>query len=213
VPSNIRRGAIMTTTKSVVKNDKFSNAFTTSNITNIGIKRERLKDWMERGFVEPSIQKAEGQGTKNLFSIFDLYTIMLFKTLIKYGFSRQDAGFRIKWVFYTLIRGNEEDFWGNTLFLGFVRIAAEQDPIIKRLFHSGIKSAKALAKIVDNLPQREHDIMFGSFVPLPFDETSKNTLSRCTRKSISFHRDIGNDCDAITIINLSKIREQVDNLI
>jgi hypothetical protein len=199
--------------KHFLDNDEFSKTFTTSNITKLGIKRERLKDWMERGFIEPSIQKAEGQGTKNLFSIFDLYTIMLFNTLIEYGFSRQDAGFRIKWTFYILIKGNEADFWGNTSFLGFVRIAAEQGPIIKRLFHSGIKSAKALADMVDKLPKREHDIMFGSFVPLPFDETSKNALSKCTPKRISFQRDIGDDCDAITIVNLKKIRERVDNLI
>jgi hypothetical protein len=202
--------------KLVSEDDKFSKAFTTSDITRLGVKRERLKDWLERGFIEPSIQKADGQGTKNYFSILDLYAIMLFETLTRHGFSRFDTGLRIKW-FFKLISGTEADFWHNTPFLGFIRISADQDPIVKRLFHSGIKSAKALAETVDNLPKRERDIMLGSFVPLPIraekDETSKNVLSKCTLKWISFGRNIGDDSDAITIVNLKKIRKQVDSLI
>ncbi|MBW1716551.1 MAG: hypothetical protein JRJ77_12135 [Deltaproteobacteria bacterium] len=49
----------------------------------LDIPRERFREWQVRGFIEPSIQKAEGQGTKALFSRFDLYYIALFKHLIE----------------------------------------------------------------------------------------------------------------------------------
>ena len=114
----------MAAKKQVADIDKLSKVFTTSDIAKLGIKRERLKDWMERGFIVPSIQKADGQGTKNYFSIFDLYSITLFRTLLGYGFSRHSAGFRVRW-FSDAIRGDEETFWRDTPFLGFIIIPAE----------------------------------------------------------------------------------------
>jgi DNA-binding transcriptional MerR regulator len=67
-------------------------AFSTFEIREkLGIKVDRLKDWMNRGFISPSIQKASGQGTKNLFSRWDLYAIKLFQYLIDRGFSRKIA--------------------------------------------------------------------------------------------------------------------------
>ncbi|WP_321419359.1 MerR family transcriptional regulator [uncultured Desulfobacter sp.] len=58
----------------------------------IGVTRARLQQWVERGYVGPSIQKASGQGVKNLYSINDLYKVAAFKHLIEFGFSRERAG-------------------------------------------------------------------------------------------------------------------------
>ena len=57
----------------------------------LGITRERLRDWMNRGFIKPSIQEAKGQGTKALFSRNDVYLIMLFLTLIWNGINRKES--------------------------------------------------------------------------------------------------------------------------
>ena len=57
----------------------------------MGIKIERLKDWMRRGYIQPSIQVAQGSGTKNLFNQKDLYQLGLFIFLINRGFSREEA--------------------------------------------------------------------------------------------------------------------------
>ena len=57
----------------------------------IGVTRARLQQWVERGYVGPSIQKASGQGVKNLYSVGDLYKIAIFKHLIEFGFSRDRA--------------------------------------------------------------------------------------------------------------------------
>ena len=68
--------------------------YTSTNISKIGIKRERLKEWMSQGYVKPSV-KGEGPGTKHLFSKRDLYIIGIFKYLIDRGFARQEASNRI----------------------------------------------------------------------------------------------------------------------
>ena len=68
------------------------NEFSTLDIVKaIDIPRERLRDWMNRGFISPSIS-AEGQGTKAVFTRDDIYGIALFRNLVGYGFSREVAG-------------------------------------------------------------------------------------------------------------------------
>lgn len=56
----------------------------------LGIPRERLRDWMNRGFIVPT-QQAEGQGTKAIFSRIEVYGVALFQKLLKWGFGRQFA--------------------------------------------------------------------------------------------------------------------------
>ena len=51
-------------------------------ITILAIPRERFKEWVFRGYIKPSLQKAEGTGTKNIYSRFDLYAIKLFDLLL-----------------------------------------------------------------------------------------------------------------------------------
>ena len=53
--------------------------YTTTDIARVGTKRERLKEWMSRGYIKPSVESAAGAGTKNLFSLWDLYMIQLFQ--------------------------------------------------------------------------------------------------------------------------------------
>lgn len=56
-----------------------------------GVKRLRLHQWIERGYIKPSIQHGQKSGTPNLFSKEDLYRIELFKRLVGNGFSRELA--------------------------------------------------------------------------------------------------------------------------
>jgi len=67
-------------------------SFSTFDLVKIfGINRMTLNDWMKMGFVEPSIEKAQGAGTKSRFSREDLYRIQVFRFLLDRGFSRGDA--------------------------------------------------------------------------------------------------------------------------
>ena len=79
------------------------NGYTTFQIIKtLKIPRERLKDWVEKGFVKPSLQQAQGKGTKALFSLLDVYALALFKHLIEEcRFSRDAASqFSALWLEY-----------------------------------------------------------------------------------------------------------------
>lgn len=60
-------------------------------VKSLEIPRERLRDWMNRDFVTPSTV-ANGQGTRAIFTLPDVYSVALFRSLINYGFSRAVAG-------------------------------------------------------------------------------------------------------------------------
>ena len=60
-----------------------------------GIPMERLRDWLNRGYIEPTLPSL-GQGRKALFSDVAIYGIELFQKLITRGFSRQAAADLIK---------------------------------------------------------------------------------------------------------------------
>lgn len=66
--------------------------FTTFQITKkLNINRNTLQQWLDRGLIHPSIQKASGQGTKNIFSLNDVYQIGLFQKLYQVGFTQKIA--------------------------------------------------------------------------------------------------------------------------
>ncbi len=67
--------------------DKFS---TLDIVKALSIPRERLRDWMNNGFVVPTT-KSEGQGTKAIFTRDDIYLVALFVDLLKKGFKRDRA--------------------------------------------------------------------------------------------------------------------------
>lgn len=75
-----------------------TQTFTTTDIIQcLKIPRERLRDWISRGFVNPSVP-APGQGKAAEFSIWDVYRIELFRVLIDGGFSRTTAAEFVKVV-------------------------------------------------------------------------------------------------------------------
>jgi hypothetical protein len=72
------------------------NEFSTLDIVRgLNIPRERLRDWMNRGFVRPT-QEAQGQGTKAVFTRFDICLVALFRNLVEMGFNRKLAGFCVE---------------------------------------------------------------------------------------------------------------------
>jgi len=56
-----------------------------------GVASDHIQQWMERGWVKPSIQQAAGKGTRPIFSRVDLYNIAYLKKIKESGFSRQLA--------------------------------------------------------------------------------------------------------------------------
>ena len=71
--------------------------FTTFQIAKaLKLKYGRLREWLDGGYIEPSIHRAQRQGEKTLFTLADAYAIKLFDYLLGRGFSRKDAAIRIE---------------------------------------------------------------------------------------------------------------------
>ena len=65
--------------------------YTLSDISKIlGIQRERLSDWLVRGFIKPSA-KSKGQGKPSWFTKGDIYLIRLLDDMIDRGIDRAEA--------------------------------------------------------------------------------------------------------------------------
>lgn len=71
--------------------------YTQKDITKIlGLKRTAVQQWLDRGFVAPSVESASGHGTRNLWSRGDIIDLAVFQTLLEHGFSREEASAFIK---------------------------------------------------------------------------------------------------------------------
>ena len=69
----------------------FHNTLTTAEISKrLGIPRERLNDWLKRGYISPS-HPATGTGGQHRFSRSDAYRIYLFQQLLAEGVPRDKA--------------------------------------------------------------------------------------------------------------------------
>jgi hypothetical protein len=64
----------------------------------VKIDRERLRPWMEKGFI-PVSQLATGQGTRAIFTTRDVYAVALFKRLVDAGLNRKRASALVKDLF------------------------------------------------------------------------------------------------------------------
>ena len=68
------------------------NEFSTFDVAKIlDIKRTRIQEWINSGYITPSIQKAKGKGLKAIFSLNDLYCIQVFRVMREMGIHRNIA--------------------------------------------------------------------------------------------------------------------------
>ena len=63
----------------------------------LNIPRERLRDWMTRGFIKPSLPST-GKGTIAIFTKADVFGVALFGRLLEKGFKREVAAEYIEMV-------------------------------------------------------------------------------------------------------------------
>ena len=167
----------------------------------LGIKIDRLKDWMNRGFIEPSIQKASGQGTKNLFNRFDLYMIKLLEYLINRGFSRKESARIVR----ELVKG--------TGYLIHPEWSSDKKKEIKELYDKELKRARSANYLqISRLNQP-------SFSPADDECTRLKTIN--DERGVAVidlvdslygfnNKEYILNWDDILIINFKKIRDQVD---
>jgi len=56
----------------------------------LGLKRVTVQDWIDRGFIKPTI-RAKGQGTLHIFDFRAVFEIIVFKELLSIGIKRKKA--------------------------------------------------------------------------------------------------------------------------
>lgn len=87
----------------------------------LGIPRERLREWMKRKDMIPSVS-ASGKGTKAIFTRLDVYAVELFRQLVDKGFDRDVA--RVFVRFYQDRMKNESEHLSYLIIrLGSLRTA------------------------------------------------------------------------------------------
>jgi len=101
----------------------------TNEVTTIlGIKTERLRQWVKFGYIKPTV-KASGSGTNTYYSKYDLFRIGFFKKLIDVGFKRWVASkfankfsnddWDVVWNKYFIVSGtiDRSKNWSDTMKL------------------------------------------------------------------------------------------------
>ena len=67
-------------------------SFSTFDLTKaLKIPRSNLQLYIDKGFIRPSLGAASGKGTRNRFSLEDVYRIRLFQRLSEAGLSQKEA--------------------------------------------------------------------------------------------------------------------------
>ena len=143
----------------VFMREKFS---TLDIVKALSIPRERLRDWMNNGFVIPTIS-SQGQGTKAVFTRNDVYLAALFVDLLKKGFKRYNASDLIRktsailkknepknlaYVFIYFLKNHDNPVIGKSIY----------DPVTRwdkiDLRWDGRISSKQIEGNKDNAPER-----------------------------------------------------------
>ncbi|WP_041280595.1 MerR family transcriptional regulator [Desulfosudis oleivorans] len=95
-------------------------AYTTTDLWKVlGINIDKCKDWLKKGYIKPNLGAADGRGTKNLFSLYDLYAIGLFQELVAKGFPRKQASSQTQKIARRLGSSGMQDRWLRAEYVAF----------------------------------------------------------------------------------------------
>lgn len=121
----------------------------------LDIPRERLRDWMTRGFIKPSLPST-GKGTIAVFTKADVFGVALFGKLLEKGFKREMAAEYIEMVVgQNLYRG-----LNLILFKSIIRDGNRVVDIEEQIGKSSLKveiDAKGNARVISGLFENSID--------------------------------------------------------
>ncbi len=76
----------------MTKDNMLKEQYSTFELDQIlNVSHSNLKQWMDRGFIIPSIKTAKGRGTRSIFSLEDVYRARIFQDLHRAGLAQGDA--------------------------------------------------------------------------------------------------------------------------
>jgi len=150
------------------------------------IERERLRDWMTRGYVKPSVE-AEGQGTRAVFTAHDVYGVALFRRLVESGFSRESAGIIVK--MFMEKKGSETDRQETSYIL--IRESIGNDGVVEIV----------LSTIASDSNNHTVDLKTGHHLP--------KTLKDLPMYKDDYYKD-DNEWRILYVVNFAALRKEVD---
>jgi hypothetical protein len=191
------------------------NEFSTLDIVKaLKIPRERLRDWMNRSFIDPSVP-ADGQGTKAIFSLQDVYGVALFQALINSGFNRETSSRFVKFFMekekekeevkekdrakYDRIKMHDTDYL-------VLRVPEDRKELIRAivLWDTANESYSPRIDLKSGLPETEASKAFRA------SPKSAEFFTELERKGIPYELDITTKWSIIHVVNYKAIREKVD---
>jgi hypothetical protein len=175
-----------------------------------GVKRTRWVQWRERGWLsDPSVQVAEGHGTRNIWDRLDVYTICLFRNITESGLPRKVAAdiagkfvptqrAEYKVTFSAIegdpptpyIRDIRNDYWERFRYFIYIMRAGKW---------WGILEWKPEINLEELISDKK--------LKFPKD------LDRFRGKDEFYYKDFPSDFDFVLIFDLQKIKREVDEKI
>ena len=171
------------------------NRFSTNEVCEaLGIKYQRLREWIDRGYVVPT-WRAEGSGNRTAFSRQEVYLVALFMHLILVeGFDRGLAGERVAAVGKYLGAARTWDNADDGAYLIFSRMPSTADG-------QKSKSVSALLAEVSRSGQPGVQIV---------NEGALKEQSMFEILSYKGFYQRWSDFESLTIVNFKRVRELVD---
>ena len=115
-------------------NQKHPDDFTTFQTKKIlKLKRDRLKDWIMRGYIIPTRQEEIKIGMKSYFDRWGLYMIKLFHHLVSNGVAREQAA---EWI-RELAKYKDEQIKPDPLIADFLMIKRKGSKVVDKTIHWG----------------------------------------------------------------------------
>ncbi|MFH2219815.1 MAG: hypothetical protein ABII68_09150, partial [Pseudomonadota bacterium] len=174
--------------------------FFASDVTTLtGIKRPRQFQWIERGYLKPSIQGSAGTGTKNVYNRIDIYKFVLFKKLLEGGISRDTAA--------AIIKNFNHNVQAVPLTFKGADIVKQLEPDQNLLLVVSIKLANGKKSI------RSFIHMTGKPIQVKERFTEETTLKASAYFYDKIRAEINDGADQIHIVNLSKKMIEIDTKI
>ena len=173
------------------------SGYTKKDLMALGFSSDSIDEWLEKGYIEPSVQRAEGSEDENFFSRFDLYAVKLFKYLVDCSISEEKASLMIKIL--VLAEKKPGRYLYENAYLAFPN-KVDFDTIPEGM-RNNMKTWLVDKNKLTEGERKNAKESLKNFIPAVLRENNK---------ILSSSSSVFNNCTDILVVNFKKIRLQVD---
>jgi hypothetical protein len=174
--------------------------YSKQDLMTLGFASELIDEWVTKGYIEPSVKKAEDPEGENFFSRFDLYAVKLFKYLVDRNVSEEEASLMIK----ILVQAEKRP--GRYLYENaFLAFPSKIDfSTIPEETRNNMRIWLEDKNRLNEADRRKAKDLLKNFIPAVLREHSK---------ILSISSSVFSNCTDILVVNFKKIRVQVDSTV